>query len=208
MLEVTKQGGVARVTLNRPELRNAFDDELIRQAAKLSNISRDGSATGDGPRRERPGVCAGADLNWMKRMAGYDYEENLADATALAQMLAALDRLPKPTIARVHGLCLREERGSSRHATSRSARRRRSSASRKRSSGSRPPPSAPTSSARWASAPRGATSSPPRSSTPRRPCGSACCRNSCRRSAWTPPSRSSSSTCSPADRKRTPRSRR
>jgi methylglutaconyl-CoA hydratase len=50
-----------------------------------------------------PAFCAGADLNWMKRMASYGYEENLADATALAQMLAALDRLPKPTIARVHG---------------------------------------------------------------------------------------------------------
>ena len=50
-----------------------------------------------------PAFCAGADLNWMKRMAGYSYEENLADAKGLAQMLAALDRLPKPTIARVHG---------------------------------------------------------------------------------------------------------
>jgi methylglutaconyl-CoA hydratase len=104
MLEVTKQGGVARVTLNRPELRNAFDDELIRQLrGAFEDISRDGSLRvmvlgGNGP-----AFCAGADLNWMKRMAGYDYEENLADATALAQMLAALDRLPKPTIARVHG---------------------------------------------------------------------------------------------------------
>ena len=50
-----------------------------------------------------PAFCAGADLNWMKRMAGYGYDENLADARALAEMLAALDRLPKPTIARVHG---------------------------------------------------------------------------------------------------------
>ena len=50
-----------------------------------------------------PAFCAGADLNWMKRMAGYGYDENLADAKALAEMLAALDRLPKPTIARVHG---------------------------------------------------------------------------------------------------------
>jgi len=50
-----------------------------------------------------PAFCAGADLNWMKRMAGYGYDENLADAKALAGMLAALDRLPKPTIARVHG---------------------------------------------------------------------------------------------------------
>jgi methylglutaconyl-CoA hydratase len=50
-----------------------------------------------------PAFCAGADLNWMKRMAGYGYEQNLADARALAEMLAALDRMPKPTIARVHG---------------------------------------------------------------------------------------------------------
>ena len=104
MLEVTKQGGVARVTLNRPELRNAFDDELIRQLrGAFEDISADTSVrvmvlAGNGP-----AFCAGADLNWMKRMAGYDYQENLADATALAQMLAALDRLPKPTIARVHG---------------------------------------------------------------------------------------------------------
>jgi methylglutaconyl-CoA hydratase len=50
-----------------------------------------------------PAFCAGADLNWMKRMAGYGYAENLADAQALATMLATLDRLPQPTIARVHG---------------------------------------------------------------------------------------------------------
>jgi methylglutaconyl-CoA hydratase len=104
MLEVTKQGGVARVTLNRPELRNAFDDELIRQLrVALEDVSGDASIrvmvlAGNGP-----AFCAGADLNWMKRMAGYGYEENLADATALAQMLATLDRLPQPTIARVHG---------------------------------------------------------------------------------------------------------
>jgi methylglutaconyl-CoA hydratase len=104
MLEVTKQGGVARVTLNRPELRNAFDDELIRKLrAAFEDLSVDKSVrvmvlAGNGP-----AFCAGADLNWMKRMAGYGYDENLADAKALAEMLAALDRLPKPTIARVHG---------------------------------------------------------------------------------------------------------
>jgi methylglutaconyl-CoA hydratase len=104
MLEVTKQGGVARVTLNRPELRNAFDDVLIGQLKEAFLDIQDDPAVrvmilaGNGP-----AFCAGADLNWMKRMAGYGYEENLADATALAQMLAALDRLPKPTIARVHG---------------------------------------------------------------------------------------------------------
>jgi methylglutaconyl-CoA hydratase len=97
MLLVEKAHGVARVTLNRPELRNAFDDLLI---AKLSGtfleIERDRSVrvmilAGNGP-----SFCAGADLNWMKRMAGYDYEENLADARALAEMLATLDRMTKP----------------------------------------------------------------------------------------------------------------
>ena len=104
MLEVRKEGGVARVTLNRPELRNAFDDALIQKLhATFEDVSKDKSVrvmvlAGNGP-----AFCAGADLNWMKRMAGYGYDENLADAKALAEMLATLDRLPKPTIARVHG---------------------------------------------------------------------------------------------------------
>ena len=104
MLEVTRQDGVARVTLNRPELRNAFDDALIGKLSQaFAELAVDRSVrmivlAGNGP-----AFCAGADLNWMKRMAGYSYEENLADAKGLADMLAALDRLPKPTIARVHG---------------------------------------------------------------------------------------------------------
>ncbi len=104
MLEVKKAGGIARVTLNRPELRNAFDDEVIGKLARaFEDVAKDESVrvmvlAGNGP-----AFCAGADLNWMKRMAGYGREENLADARALANMLAALDRLPKPTIARVHG---------------------------------------------------------------------------------------------------------
>jgi methylglutaconyl-CoA hydratase len=104
MLTVDRQGGVARVTLDRPELRNAFDDVLIgRLTAAFRELENDNSVrvvvlAGNGP-----AFCAGADLNWMKRMAGYGYEENLADARALATMLATLDRMPKPTIARVHG---------------------------------------------------------------------------------------------------------
>jgi methylglutaconyl-CoA hydratase len=104
MLNVEIQAGVARVTLDRPEVRNAFDDALIRELQ--SAFERLGSDKGvrvvvlggNGP-----AFCAGADLNWMKRMAGYGYAENLADAQALATMLATLDRLPQPTIARVHG---------------------------------------------------------------------------------------------------------
>ena len=104
MLEVTKHGGVARVTLNRPDVRNAFDDELIKKLSRtFEDLGKDPAVrvmilAGNGP-----AFCAGADLNWMKRMAGYGYDENLADARALAEMLATLDRLPKPTIARVHG---------------------------------------------------------------------------------------------------------
>ena len=104
MLTVDKKDGVARVTLNRPELRNAFDDALIASLTKIFHEMENDKAVrvvvlaGNGT-----AFCAGADLNWMKRMAGYGYDENLADAQALARMLATLDRLSKPTIARVHG---------------------------------------------------------------------------------------------------------
>jgi methylglutaconyl-CoA hydratase len=104
MLLVEKKSGIARVILNRPEVRNAFDDSLISELKKaFEEIKNDKTVrvlvlAGNGP-----AFCAGADLNWMKRMAGYGYEQNLADARALADMLAALDRMPKPTIARVHG---------------------------------------------------------------------------------------------------------
>jgi methylglutaconyl-CoA hydratase len=104
MLKVEKKDGVARVTLDRPELRNAFDEVLIRKLQEsFVSLGEDKAVrvvilAGSGP-----AFCAGADLNWMKRMAKYGYDENLADARALANMLATLDRLPKPTIARVHG---------------------------------------------------------------------------------------------------------
>jgi methylglutaconyl-CoA hydratase len=104
MLLVERKDGVARVTLNRPEVRNAFDDALIKQLHEnFLSLGNDNSIrvvilAGNGP-----AFCAGADLNWMKRMAGYDYTANQRDAQALAEMLAALDRMPKPTIARVHG---------------------------------------------------------------------------------------------------------
>ena len=104
MLNVDIRDGIARVTLDRPAVRNAFDDALIASLKKsFAGIEKDQSIrvvvlAGNGP-----AFCAGADLNWMKRMAKYGHDENLADARALAQMLAALDRLPQPTIARVHG---------------------------------------------------------------------------------------------------------
>jgi methylglutaconyl-CoA hydratase len=103
-LELQFEGGIATVTLNRPEVRNAFNDEVI--AELTATIVEYGARpevrcivlAGNGP-----SFCAGADLNWMKRMASYTYDENLSDARALAQMLRVLYRCEKPTIARVQG---------------------------------------------------------------------------------------------------------
>ena len=96
--------GVGRLTLNRPEVHNAFDDVLIAQlTAALLSLEAD--------RRVRLVVLAaagksfsaGADLAWMQRMAGYSEAENLADARALAGLMSTLDRLAKPTVALVQG---------------------------------------------------------------------------------------------------------
>jgi len=97
-------GGVTTVTLNRPDVRNAFNDEVITEVtAVFLELGKRPEVrcivlTGAGA-----AFCAGADLNWMKRMAGYTREENLEDASALARMLEVVYRCPKPTIARVQG---------------------------------------------------------------------------------------------------------
>jgi methylglutaconyl-CoA hydratase len=104
MIQVEKKGGVGRVTLNRPEVRNAFDDALIAELTKtFKALDEDPSVRAVVLAGNGPAFCAGADLNWMKRMATYSYDDNLRDARGLAEMLSALDRLDKPTIARVHG---------------------------------------------------------------------------------------------------------
>jgi methylglutaconyl-CoA hydratase len=104
MLKITTTGGVARVMLDRPEIRNAFDDALIAAlTSALRELDVDEGVRAVVLGGNGPAFCAGADLNWMKRMAGYGYEQNLADARALAHMLRTLDRMRKPTVARVHG---------------------------------------------------------------------------------------------------------
>jgi methylglutaconyl-CoA hydratase len=104
MLNVDINGGVARVTLDRPDVRNAFDEVLIKKLGQVFHeIAADTGVRAVVLAGNGTAFCAGADLNWMKRMATYGHDENLADARALAEMLAALDRLPQPTIARVHG---------------------------------------------------------------------------------------------------------
>lgn len=104
MILLNKSGGVARVTLNRPDLRNAFNDVLISELhAMLVDIEQDPSVRAVVLAGNGPAFCAGADLGWMKRMADYEHAQNLSDAQALADMLATLHRIQKPTIARVHG---------------------------------------------------------------------------------------------------------
>lgn len=103
-LEIRIDGGVARVALNRVDVHNAFDDALIAELTqRLHALDADRDVRVVVLQGNGPSFCAGADLAWMRRMAHYHYDENLADATALAAMLAALANLAKPVIARVHG---------------------------------------------------------------------------------------------------------
>lgn len=107
LLTQTDARGVATVTLNRPAVHNAFNDDLI---ARLDNAFTELGAD--------PGVrvivlagngksfCAGADLNWMKAMVGYSEAENFADSSRLAEMLYKIHSCTKPTVARVHGAAL------------------------------------------------------------------------------------------------------
>jgi methylglutaconyl-CoA hydratase len=96
--------GVATICMNRPDKHNAFDDAVIAELRKAF----DAIAANDEVRvvvlaAEGKSFSAGGDLGWMKRMADYDYDDNLADARLLAGMLRALYDLPQPTIARVQG---------------------------------------------------------------------------------------------------------
>jgi methylglutaconyl-CoA hydratase len=103
-LAIEHQGPVGLVTLNRPERHNAFDDALIGELIEaLRSMEADDAVRVVVLSGAGPSFSAGADLNWMKRMAGYTRDENLADAAALANMLRLIYRCPRPTIARVHG---------------------------------------------------------------------------------------------------------
>lgn len=96
--------GVATITLNRPDIHNAFDDTIIAAlTAAFKKAGEDPAVRIVVLAASGKSFCAGGDLNWMRRMAGYNYEENLRDANALADMLRTLNFLPKPTIARVQG---------------------------------------------------------------------------------------------------------
>jgi methylglutaconyl-CoA hydratase len=104
---LVEAGPVTTVTLNRPDVRNALDDSLIEQLTEWANAAAaDGSLRAVVLRGAGPAFCAGADLRWMRRVAGYSHEENLADARRAAALYLALDALPVPVIGRVHGPAL------------------------------------------------------------------------------------------------------
>jgi methylglutaconyl-CoA hydratase len=109
-LLVERAGFVERLTLNRPEVRNAFNDHVIGELTEWAlHVSRE-------PLSSRPRVvvlagagkmfCAGADVTWMAKTVEYTEEENVRDAMAMSRMFHALDTLPMPLIGRIHGAAL------------------------------------------------------------------------------------------------------
>ncbi len=107
MLDIQQDGTIVRLTLNRPEVRNAFNDELIEA---ITTAAREIGAARTARVVVLQGAgtvfCAGADLNWMSRMVTYSREENALDASRLSLMYQVLDTLPVPVIARVQGAAL------------------------------------------------------------------------------------------------------
>lgn len=103
-LLIERQGPIARLRLNRPELHNAFDAGLIADlTVALGRLAKDDEARVVVLEAAGPSFSAGADLNWMRGMATASQAENREDALALARLMRVLDDLPKPTIARVQG---------------------------------------------------------------------------------------------------------
>jgi methylglutaconyl-CoA hydratase len=105
-LDIRRDGPVARVFLNRPEVRNAFNDGVIAElSAAFATFGTDASLRCIVLGGHGKAFCAGADLAWMRAMAGYAWEENRADAQRLADMLWTIWRCPVPVVGRIHGDC-------------------------------------------------------------------------------------------------------
>lgn len=103
-LRIDRDGDLLRVTLARPETRNAFDAALIAELAEaFVDVGKARAVLLSG---EGPSFCAGADVAWMRASADLDFDANVADANALRGMLEAIDRCPAPVVARVHGHAL------------------------------------------------------------------------------------------------------
>ncbi|MEC8023806.1 MAG: enoyl-CoA hydratase-related protein [Myxococcota bacterium] len=106
-LTVNQAGGVVTLMLSRPEIHNAFDDELITQISNALEVIRDDASARvlvlAGAGRS---FCAGADLNWMRSMVEYSEESNRQDSIRLAQLYECIDEFPKPVVARVQGAAI------------------------------------------------------------------------------------------------------
>jgi methylglutaconyl-CoA hydratase len=107
VIELTRPSAhVARVWLNRPEVRNAFNDEVIAALTRtFEALAHDRELRVVVLGAHGKAFCAGADLHWMKAMAGYSWDENRADAQRLADMLWTLDQCPVPIVGRIQGDC-------------------------------------------------------------------------------------------------------
>lgn len=98
---------VARVVLARPDLHNAFNEVVIAEVTDaFRELGLDASVRVIVLAGEGKSFCAGADVNWMRKMVGYSFDENVADANLLAVMLRTIRECPKPVIARIHGAAL------------------------------------------------------------------------------------------------------
>jgi methylglutaconyl-CoA hydratase len=109
LLRVTRDGPFARVTLDRPEVRNALNAELIGELrATFEMLAAEGPDASRGVVLDGAGqvFCAGADVDWMRSAVGLGVEDNERDAAALHTMLTTIDRCPAPVVARVHGAAL------------------------------------------------------------------------------------------------------
>jgi methylglutaconyl-CoA hydratase len=106
-LMVRREGPVEHLSLNRPDVRNAFNEQLIAELTEWAAAIRDDRAvrvvvlSGAGK-----SFCAGADIGWMAKTAEFSEDENLRDAAAASRMFGALNTLPVPLIGRVHGAAL------------------------------------------------------------------------------------------------------
>ena len=105
-LTVAIRDMVATVTLNRPDVRNAFNEFTIAELSlAFSELGRHDEVRAIVLAANGPAFCAGADLNWMKKMAGYSHAENAEDAEKLADMLRTIYLCPQPVVAKVQGDC-------------------------------------------------------------------------------------------------------
>lgn len=106
-LKITRDGSVARVALNRPDVRNAFDDGLIAELrSAFGELGGDRSVRAILLSGEGKAFCAGADINWMRRSVDMSIDENREDTLRLAAMLREIDENPHPVIGLVHGAVL------------------------------------------------------------------------------------------------------